>query len=81
MQTGDLRAHLYPHFGVQVRQGFVEEKCLGLADHGAAEGDPLALTAGEGFGLSVQEVVRFKQTENFGGILNPAMNFVPGESP
>jgi hypothetical protein len=43
--------------GVEVRQRFVEQEPLGVAHDGAADGDALALAAGQLAGLAV-EVVR-----------------------
>ena len=45
VQAGDLDAHLHAEEGIEVRQGFIEQEHLRFADHGAADGDTLALTA------------------------------------
>ena len=53
-QLDYLRAHLVAELGVEVGQGFVHEEDLRLADDGAADGDTLALAAGEGLRLAVE---------------------------
>src|SRR4028119_2072721 len=50
VQFGDLRSHLHPKLGIQVRQRLVHEERLGLADYRPPEGDPLPLTAGARLG-------------------------------
>lgn len=60
MQTGDLDAHLHAKEGVEVRQRFVEEEDLRLADHGAADGDALALAAGEVLGFALEQLVELQ---------------------
>jgi hypothetical protein len=52
----DLGAHLDAHLGVEVGERFVEEEDGGLADDGAADGDALALAAGERFRLAVEVI-------------------------
>jgi hypothetical protein len=47
MQLGDFGARLDAQVGVEVRQGLIHQKHLRLANHGAAEGGALALTAGQ----------------------------------
>ena len=53
-QLDYLRAHLVAELGVEVGEGFVHEEDLRLADDGAADGDTLALAAGEGLRLAVE---------------------------
>ncbi|PTX59649.1 hypothetical protein C8P63_11184 [Melghirimyces profundicolus] len=78
MQLADLRPHLHPQFGVQVGQRFVHQEHLGFTHDGPAEGHPLALTPGECFGFSVQQVF---DVENFGRFLYPLVDFVLLEFP
>ena len=47
MQRGDLRAHVDAQFRVEIGQRLVEEEDLRLAHDGTADGDALALAAGE----------------------------------
>ena len=47
VQGDQLAAHLDPELGVEVGQRLVEQERLGLLDDGAADGDALALAAGE----------------------------------
>ena len=57
MQARDVRARLDAQLGVKVREGFVHEEDRRLADDGAPERYALALAAGEGLGLAVEELV------------------------
>ena len=75
VQLDDLGAHLDAHLGVEVGERFVEEKDLGLAHDGAADGDALALAAGERLGGAVEELA---ETEDFGGGEHAALDFVFG---
>ena len=56
MELVDFGAHLDAHLGVEVGERFVEEEDGGLADDGAADGDALALAAGEGLRLAFEVV-------------------------
>ena len=47
VQLGDLDAHLHAQLGIEVRQRLVEQEDPRLAHDGAADGDALALAAGE----------------------------------
>ena len=47
-----LSAHLVTELGVEVGKRLVHKEHLGMADHGAADGDALALASGEGAGLT-----------------------------
>ena len=69
LQPRDLRTHRHPQLGVQIRQRLVHQKRLGVADDGAAHGDPLALTAGQLSRLAVQKV---GQVKDFRGLLDLA---------
>ena len=55
VQAADFNAHLHPQFGIQVGQGFVKQKDLGLAHDCPAQCHPLPLSTGKGFGLAAQE--------------------------
>src|SRR5207302_7379296 len=57
VQARDVRARLDAQLGVKVREGFVHEEDRRLADDGAPERYALALAAGEGLGLAVEELV------------------------
>lgn len=52
-ELDDLRPHLVTELGVQVGEGFVHEEHFRLPDDGPADGNALALAAGEGLGLAV----------------------------
>ena len=73
MQLGDLDAHLDPQGGIQVGQGFIEQEHLRLLYDGTADGHPLALTAGEGLGLSVQQGF---ETQDLGGTHYPLVDIL-----
>ena len=47
VQGGDFDAHMDAQLGVEVGERLVEQKHVGLADDGAADGDTLALPAGQ----------------------------------
>src|SRR4051812_33701799 len=47
MQLFEFGAQLDPQLGVEVRQRFVEEEDLWIADEGATHGDSLPLAAGK----------------------------------
>ena len=57
LEAADLGAHLHAQLGVEVGQWLVHEKRLRLAHDRAPHGDPLALAAGEGARLAVEEVL------------------------
>ena len=56
VQFADLEAHLHAQRRVEVGQRLVEQERLGLAHDGAADGDALALAAGELARLAVEIV-------------------------
>jgi hypothetical protein len=56
VETRDLDAGLNPQSGIQVRQGFVEQKNLRIAHDRSADGDTLALPTGEIPGLTVEKL-------------------------
>ena len=55
VQLGDLGTHLHAQLGVQVGQRLVHQEHLGFTHDGAAQGDTLALTAGQRGRLAVQQ--------------------------
>ncbi len=65
VELGNFGAHLHAHFGVEVRERFVEEEGLRFADDGAADGDALALAAGERLGFALELFVG--DAEDLGG--------------
>ena len=69
VQLGDLDAHLHAQAGVEVGERLVEQEDARVADDGAADGDALALAAGELLGLAVEEV---GDLQDAGGVLRPA---------
>ena len=54
VQFGDFEPHVDAQRRVEVRQGLVEQEGLGFAHDGAADGDALALAAGQGAGLAIE---------------------------
>ena len=65
MQLGDLDAHLHAQLGVEVRQRLVEQERLGLAHDGAADGDALALAAGQLPRLAVHQLLQLQHARGF----------------
>ena len=56
VDAADLVAHLHAQLGIKVRQRFVKEEHLGLADYGAGHGDALPLATGQLSGFTIQEL-------------------------
>jgi hypothetical protein len=71
VELGDLDAHLHAQLRVEVGKRFVEEENAGLTHDGAADGDALALAAGELLGLALQQVL---DAEDFGGALHAGVD-------
>jgi len=67
VQALDLRAHVDAQLGVEIGQRLVEEEELGLAGDGAADGDTLALAAGQFLRLAVEEGL---DLQDLGGALD-----------
>ena len=53
----DLRTHLHAKLGVEVRQRFVHQERLGLADDRAPHRHPLPLTAGQRLRLALEQLL------------------------
>ncbi len=70
MQLGDLDAHLDAQAGVEVGERLVEQEDARVADDGAADGDALALAAGELLGLAVEQV---GDLQDAGRVLDPRL--------
>ena len=47
LQLDDSLVRARSEFGVEIAQRFIHQKYLGIARHGASEGDPLFLSAGQ----------------------------------
>ncbi|MBA7591329.1 hypothetical protein ES708_33482 [subsurface metagenome] len=52
LDPADLLAHVDPQLGIQIAQGFIEEKKLRIVDQSPGQGDALLLTAGQLAGLA-----------------------------
>src|SRR6266487_3659210 len=76
VDLGDFRAGLHAQFRIQVRKWFIQEEDLRIAHDGSAKCNTLALTAGEFFGLTLEKIL---QTENFGCIIDPFLDFIFGQ--
>ena len=74
LQRGDLRTGLHAELGVEVRQRLVHEEHLGLTHDGAAHGDALTLTTGEGLRLAVEVGL---EVEELGGLENARRRALP----
>ena len=53
------------HFCVEIGKGFVEKESGGLADNCPANGDALALAAGEGFRFAIEQMRDFENLRSF----------------
>src|SRR5206468_10325058 len=62
-------------FRVQVRQGLIQEKDLGIPHQGAAQGDALALPAGE---LARVAIEVSGDAEQLGGPPHPLLDLLAG---
>ena len=69
MQPLDLGAHAVAELGVEVGERLVEQEQAGVAHDGAADGDPLALAAGQ---LARQALEQMADAEHGGGAVDPA---------
>ena len=69
VQALDLGAHLHPQLGVQVGQGLVKQKQLGVARQGPAHGHPLALATRQLRRPAVEQVLDLQH----GGHLSNAL--------
>ena len=67
MELGDLDPHLDAEHGVEVGQRLVEEEDLRLADQRPADGDALALAAGELGGLAIEELLELEHLRDLVG--------------
>ena len=75
-ELNDLSAHLVAELGVQIGQRLVHQQHLGLTHDGAADGDALALAAGEGLRLAVQVL---GDAQDLGGLLDLAVDLRRGD--
>ena len=75
VQLGDLGTHGNAQLGIQVGQRFVHQEDLGLTHDGAAEGDALALAAGQCLGLAVEQVL---DIQDAGGGFDAALDLILG---
>ena len=76
-QLEDFRAHLVAELGVQVGEGFVHQEYLGLPDDGPADGNSLALAAGERLGLPLEQLRDIQDLRRLTDLLvdNPLRKF------
>lgn len=72
MQTLDLGPHLVAQLRVEIRERFVEQEQVRLADDGAADGDPLTLSTRELTRIALQEIA---DAEHLGGFADPLPDF------
>ena len=78
LEAGDFGAHLEPGGSVKVAEGLIEQEQARAADQRAAQGNPLALAAGEGGGAAVEAIV---EAEDAGDVMHPLAGLRPGEMP
>ena len=74
-QLDDLRAHLVAELGVEVGQGLVHQHDLRVTHDRAANGDTLALAAGERLGLAVEIL---GDVQNLGSLADLLVDLVLG---
>ena len=60
VQARDFDPHLDPQFGVEIGEWFVEQEHLGATDNRATNGNPLALTAGQGGRLALEVFIELE---------------------
>ncbi len=77
LQGAEFDAHLATEGGVEVREGFVEEEDLGVPDDAAANGDALALAAGE---LAGSQAQLLGQLQDFGGAADLLLDLGLGQA-
>ncbi|OPZ51435.1 MAG: hypothetical protein BWY91_02682 [bacterium ADurb.BinA028] len=77
LQRRDLGAGLHAQLGVEVGQRLVHEEDLGGADDGAAHGNTLTLTTGEGLRLALEVGL---QVEDLGGLEDALGDLVLGDA-
>src|SRR5262249_39848007 len=73
VEVHDFRSSLSMQRAVKVREGFVEQKRLRLANEGAADGNALTLAAGEFPGQTVQQS---SKAERLRGRANTLLNLL-----
>ncbi len=71
MQALDLAAHLVAQLGIEIGQRFVEQEQARIAHDGAADGDALALAAGE---LARQALQQAGDAQHLGGLAHPCLD-------
>ena len=69
MEFAELEARANAERGVEVGEGLVEEEDPGVANDGAADGDTLALAAGELFRFAIEEGFEVEDARGFGDFL------------
>ena len=76
VQPADLSPHGGAQLGIQVGQRLVQQEDGGVADHGPAQGHALALAAGQGLGLAVEQVL---QIQGLGRLMDPPVDLILGD--
>ena len=71
VEAAQLRPHLHPQLGIQIRQWLVHQERLGLAHDGSTHRHPLTLTTRERLGLAVQEL---RDLQDLGGFVHPRVD-------
>jgi hypothetical protein len=66
MDPGELRSHLDPELGIEIRKGFVHQEGFGVADDRPAYGDALTLTARKGHRLAVHHLFEAQHASDLG---------------
>ena len=77
VKVPDLESHLDPQLGIQVAQGFIEEKDPRFPHDTSSHGHPLALPAGQLAGLSIEVLGEFQDLR---GVTDPPVDLIPGHT-
>ena len=77
MEPGDLKTHFNAKRCVQVRQRFIEQEGTWLANNGAADGHPLALSTRKRLGAPVEI---FVQLQHFSSRIHLAVDLRLGKA-
>ena len=70
MELYQLGPGLLPELGVQVGQGFIQEKVGGLLYQGPAQGHPLLLAPGQLLGVTLGQALQVQQLDNLLGAVS-----------
>ena len=76
LDAGDLRSHLHAQLRVEVRERFVHQERVWMADDRPSHGDPLALAPGQRSRLAAEELL---EAEDLRGVADPLVDLTLGD--